>query len=236
MDGSAGNLFVTGTDTGVGKTWVTLGLMAAAQARGRAVNGMKPVASGSSWQDGQLSNADAAQIRAQCSRPVAYQHVNPYAFAPPIAPHIAARKAQVEVSLETLATAYNHLRAGVDTVIVEGVGGWRVPLAAGIQTAELVRRLKLSVVLVVGLRLGCINHALLTTESILASGLPCAGWLANAVCKEYAEPQETVSFLRRQIPAPFLGAVPWLARCDPARVARALHGELLFEELPGPRA
>ena len=229
------DLFVTGTDTGVGKTWVTLGLMAAAQVRGKTANGMKPVASGSSWRDGQLINADAEQIRARCSQRVSWQHVNPYAFAEPIAPHIAARKAQVAVDLERLAAAYERLGEGVDVVIVEGVGGWRVPLAAGIQTEDLVRRLELSVVLVVGLRLGCINHALLTAESILATGLPFAGWLANGICREYAEKQETLSFLHQCIPVPFLGDIPWMDHCDPARVARALRAARLFQETPGSR-
>ena len=230
-----GNLFITGTDTGVGKTRVTLGLMAAGQARGKVVNGMKPVASGSSRQGGLLRNADAVQIRDRCSRQVSYQQVNPYAFAEPIAPHIAARKAQVEVELEVLAAAFHSLADGADSVIVEGVGGWRVPLADGIQTGDLVRRLELSVVLVVGLRLGCINHALLTAESILAAGLPCAGWLANGISREYAEKQATLDFLRRQIPAPFLGDIPWRDRFDPESTGLAIRSDLLFHEAHGPQ-
>ena len=222
------NLFVTGTDTGAGKTWVTLGLMAAAQARGLVVNGMKPVASGSDRQHGQLRNADAVQIRNACSRPVSYRQVNPYTFEEPVAPHVAARKARIEVELEVLASAYCSLADGADRVIVEGVGGWRVPLADGIQTEDLVRRLGLSVILVVGLRLGCINHALLSAESIGATGLPFAGWLANGICREYVEKQATLDYLRRHIPASYLGNIPWMARFDPERTGEAIMSDCLF--------
>ena len=221
------NLFITGTDTGVGKTWITLGLMARWQSAGLAVNGMKPVASGSEWKDGQLRNADAEQIMNRCSRPCIYRQVNPYAFKQPIAPHIAARNEQVTVEPDVLASSYYVLADGVDRVIVEGVGGWRVPLADGVQTEDLVRRLDLAVVLVVGLRLGCINHALLTAESILAARLPFAGWLGNGICRGYAEKQATLDYLRRQIPAPFLGEVPWLERLEPGRVGAAIGIERL---------
>ncbi len=203
------NIFITGTDTGVGKTRVTLALMAAWQARGWVVNGMKPVASGSEWRHGRLENEDARLIHAQCSLPVSYEQVNPYALAEPIAPHIAATKAGIEVEPDTLVAAYRCLTAGADRVVVEGVGGWRVPLAPGLQTEDLVRSLDLAVVLVVGLRLGCINHALLTMEAISAAGAPCAGWLGNSICRDYAEQQATLDYLRDQLPAPCLGFIPW---------------------------
>ena len=216
------NVFITGTDTGVGKTWITLGFMAKWQAAGLVVNGMKPVASGSEWKDGRLTNADAEQIRNRCSRPLSYQQVNPYAFEAPIAPHIAAHKEQVNVELEVLAEAYDAVAGGADRVVVEGIGGWRVPLAAGIQTEDLVRRLDLAVVLVVGLRLGCINHALLSAEAIRASGLPFAGWLANSMCPGYAERQATLDYLRAHIPAPLSGCVPYLDELDLKAVGDAI--------------
>ena len=229
------NLFITGTDTGVGKTWITLGLMAKWQAAGLAVNGMKPVASGSERKDGQLRNADAEQIMNRCSRPVSYQQVNPYAFEEPIAPHIAARNERVDVELDVLAASYHSLADGADQVIVEGVGGWRVPLADGIQTEDLVRRLDLAVVLVAGLRLGCINHALLTAESILASKLPLAGWLGNGICRNYAERQATLDYLCREIPAPFLGNIPWLERLEPDTISAAIKVERLDLARPARR-
>ena len=226
------NLFVTGTDTGVGKTWITLGLMAKWQAAGLAVNGMKPVASGSERKGGRLRNADAVQIMNRCSRPLSYEQVNPYAFADPIAPHIAANKERVVVDLEVLSAAYQAQTSAADRVIVEGVGGWRVPLADGIQTEDLVRRLDLAVVLVVGLRLGCINHALLTAESILAARLSFAGWLANGICRDYTEQQATLDYLCREIPAPFLGNIPWLDRLEPDRIGAAIKVERLDSSKP----
>ncbi len=222
------NLFITGTDTGVGKTWVTLGLMARWQTAGLVVNGMKPVASGSERQQGQLRNADAVLIRKQCSRTLSYQQVNPYAFAQPIAPHVAANKEQVVVDLETLTAAYRGLASTADRVVVEGIGGWRVPLTDGIQTEDLVRRLNLAVVMVVGLRLGCINHALLTAESIVAAEVPFAGWLGNGICRDYAEKQATLYYLRQQIPAPFLGNIPWLRQLNLAAIGATIHTDRLL--------
>ena len=219
-----GHLFITGTDTEVGKTWATLGIMAHYQARGLVVNGMKPVASGSEWQSGQLRNADATLIQAQSSGSPAYEQVNPYTFAEPIAPHIAARKQRVEVDLATVSAAFEELARRADLVVVEGIGGWRVPLSEGLQTEDLVRRLNLSVVLVVGLRLGCINHALLSAEVILASGLPFAGWLANRICPDYTEAQATLAYLRTHIPAPLAGCIPYLDKLDAAMVGAAIDG------------
>ena len=222
------NLFITGTDTGIGKTWATLGLMARLQARGLVVNGMKPVASGSERQEGQLRNADAVLIRNQCSCPVTYHQVNPYAFAEPIAPHIAAHKERVRVDLDALAAAYRALAATSDRVIVEGIGGWRVPLSGGIQTEDLVRQLNLAVVLVVGLRLGCINHALLTSESIHAAGLTFAGWVGNGICRDYKEKQATLDYLTRHIAAPYLGSIPWMDQLNPAQIGAAIEVDRLF--------
>ena len=222
------NLFVTGTDTGVGKTWVTLALMAQCQARGLIVNGMKPVASGSLLQEGQLINPDAALIRNQCSRPVSYQQVNPYAFAEPIAPHIAALNQRVEVDMQRLVASFHDLADAVDGIIVEGIGGWRVPLSGGIQTEDLVRQLNLAVVLVVGLRLGCINHALLTSESIHAAGLTFAGWVGNGICRDYKEKQATLDYLSQHIPAPYLGNIPWMDQLNPAHVGTAISIDSLF--------
>ena len=154
-----------------------LGADGAVAGQGLKVNGMKPVASGSAGPAGRLRNADATLIQAQSSRRVRYAWVNPYAFAEPIAPHIAAAKAGVSIDPQVLDKAFHAVAAGTDAVIVEGAGGWRSPLAADLQASDLARRWGLSVVLVVGLRLGCINHALLTAESIRAAGCPWpAGW------------------------------------------------------------
>lgn len=226
------NLFVTGTDTEVGKTWATIGLMARLQGQGLRVNGMKPVASGSAGPAGRLRNADAALIQAHSSRRVSYAWVNPYAFAEPIAPHIAAAKAGVSIDLQVLDHAFHAVAAGTDAVIVEGAGGWRSPLAADLQASDLARRWGLSVVLVVGMRLGCINHALLTAESIRAAGLPLAGWLGNRLHQNYQEAPATLDCLRERIPAPFLGVLPHLARLAPAALGDAIDSAPLLSTGP----
>lgn len=217
------HLFITGTDTEVGKTWATLGIMARFQAQGLAVKGMKPVASGSEWHDGKLRNPDASLIHAQSSGSPAYEQVNPYAFAEPIAPHIAANKQRVGIDMDRVSAAFDELDRSGDLVIVEGIGGWRVPLSDKLQTEDLVRRLKLSVVLVVGLRLGCINHALLSAEAIQASGLPFAGWLANCICPDYTEQQATLDYLRARIPAPMSGCIPYLDELDAAAIGATIN-------------
>ncbi|WP_338073143.1 dethiobiotin synthase [Halochromatium salexigens] len=221
-------LFVTGTDTEIGKTEVTLGLMSALQQRGLRVLGMKPVAAGCAMTADGLRNEDARRIQAQGSRPVAYAQINPCAFAPPIAPHIAAAQAGVEIALAPIQAAYQGLAAQADWVIVEGVGGWRVPLGPELTLADLPRALELPVLLVVGLRLGCLNHALLSAEAIHTSGLPLAGWIANGVDPAMAAAEDNLATLHARLPAPCMGVVPYLKRPTPERVAEHLQGALAF--------
>ncbi|MBK1733545.1 dethiobiotin synthase [Thiococcus pfennigii] len=215
-------LFVTGTDTDCGKTEIALGLMAAWQGEGRVVLGMKPVASGCRVTPAGLRNADAERLLAQGSRAVDYRLVNPYAFAPPMAPHVAAAQAACEIDLEVIAAAYAELAAAAERVVVEGVGGWRVPLGGGRFVGDLPRRLDLPVVLVVGLRLGCLNHALLTAETIAAEGARLIGWVANRVDPAMAAAEESLATLEALIAAPCLGVVPRLGAPTPARCAAHL--------------
>lgn len=246
-------LFITGTDTGVGKTEVTLALMAALQQQGQRALGMKPVASGCAagpapalpdpLADGlagaglasiracppapgtgpmALRSDDAERLLAQGSQPMPYELINPYAFAPPIAPHIAAGLAGVEITLETIATAYQALAAQTDWVLVEGVGGWRVPLGPRLAVSDLPAALGLPVVLVVGLRLGCLNHALLTCEAIRRSGLALAGWVANLLDPLMPVRNENVATLATLIDAPLLGSLPWLPAPATAALAAGL--------------
>jgi dethiobiotin synthetase len=222
----ARGLFVTGTDTGCGKTEVSLGVMHWLQARGLWVAGMKPVASGAALTPEGLRNDDALRLQRQASQPLPYAQVNPYAFAPPVAPHLAADQAGVTIELEVIRNAWQGLSDHADLVLVEGVGGWRVPLGPGLDQTDLVRVLDLPVLLVVGLRLGCLSHALLTAESILASGVRLLGWVANSVDPDMLLPQHNVSALAERLPAPCLGWVPWLAHPDPARVGAALSLDL----------
>ncbi|MCF8016093.1 MAG: dethiobiotin synthase [Chromatiaceae bacterium] len=219
----AQGLFVTGTDTEVGKTEVTLGLMAALQRRGLSVLGMKPVAAGCVLTPDGLRNEDALRIQAQGSKPLAYSAINLYAFGPPIAPHVAAAQVGVEMQIEPIKTAYQHLITQADWVLVEGAGGWRVPLGPGLTLADLPSALDLPVVLVVGLRLGCLNHALLSAESIQASGLQLTGWVANRIDPAMAAADDNLATLRERLPAPCLGVIPWLRTPTPIQVADFLE-------------
>jgi dethiobiotin synthetase len=220
-------IFVTGTDTGCGKTEVSLGLMAAWQVRGVRTLGMKPVATGCAPGPSGLQNADAQRLQAQGSSLAPYGLVNPYAFAPPIAPHIAAGQAGVEIELGPIAGACRTLAAESDLVVVEGVGGWRVPLSASLSVSDLPKVLDLPVLMVVGLRLGCLNHALLTAESIRAQGAHLAGWVANGIDPGMLEADANLATLAALIGSPCIGVVPWLRPPQPSEVADYLHPELL---------
>ncbi len=198
----AKGVFITGTDTGVGKTWFTLALMQALKRRGYKTNGMKPVASGGSYINGQLMNEDARLILEHCDEPVNYEHINPFVFETPVSPNFAAIKAGEIVELDQIIASYNRLASVCDTVVVEGVGGWRVPLSDKIGTADLVRELELPVILVVGLRLGCINHAILTAEAIKADGINLCGWASNQLDKDYLHKEDTVELLNEELACP----------------------------------
>ncbi len=220
-------VFVTGTDTDCGKTLISLGLMAAWQARGERVLGMKPVATGCGPSPAGLRNGDALRLQAQGSALAPYELVNPYAFAPPIAPHLAAARAGMEIALPPIASAYRALAAESDRVVVEGVGGWRVPLSARLSVSDLPLALRLPVLLVVGVKLGCLNHALLTMESIGAQGSRLAGWVANTIDPHMQASEENLATLTALLQAPCLGIVPWLPRPVPAQLADYLDPELL---------
>lgn len=215
--------FVTGTDTGCGKTEVSLALMHKLQSHDQVVLGMKPVASGASLTADGLRNDDALRLQAQGSVNLAYDKVNPYAFAPPVAPHLAAAQAGIEIKIDMIREQYARLSQRADKLVVEGVGGWRVPLGAEQDMAQLAVRLGLPVILVVGLKLGCLNHALLSAESISASGASLIAWVANAVDPEMALLEENVVALESRLDCPCLGVVPWLDNIKTSRVAESLR-------------
>ena len=200
-------LFVTGTDTGVGKTRVAVALIHALRAQNLRVAAMKPVSAGSA--PGGL-NEDVVALLQAANVAADVRDVNPYAFVPAIAPHIAAQQAGVRIELAVIAAAYSRLAAAADVVVVEGAGGWRVPLNEREDMADLAQRLGLPVVLVVGLRLGCLNHALLTAESIAHRQLPWAGWVGNHVDPALAYPAENVAALHARLPGPCLGVQAYL--------------------------
>lgn len=220
---SARGFFITGTDTDVGKTWIAAGLLAALNAQGHVTAAMKPIASGCRDTSEGLRNDDALLLMQHASLALPYESVNPCTFAEPVAPHIAARMAGHEIEIAPLETIFTTIAGHADYVIVEGVGGWQVPLNARETTADLAIAFGLPVILVVGMRLGCLNHALLSYESILNNGLTLAGWVANTIDPSFREFDENVQALRDRIAAPLLGVVPHLSCFDAVTIAQALE-------------
>lgn len=210
-------LFITGTDTGVGKTYVTVRLMRELQGLGACVVGMKPVATGAFREGGRLVNEDALALQHAGSVVVPYEWINPFVFEPPVSPHIAARLAGQEIDLARISEVFGRLAESADLVLVEGVGGWQVPLGEDLYLSGMARALDLPVVLVVGLRLGCLNHALLTSAAIEAEGVGYAGWIANCVDSEFLCATENIETLKRVLPAPFWGCLPFASDNPPAR-------------------
>lgn len=212
--------FVTGTDTGVGKTVVACALLRALAQRGAKAVGMKPVAAGGERLEGRVLNEDVAALAAAGSVEAALETINPYAFEQPIAPHIAAEREGVTIKFDAIRGAFRALAAGADFVVVEGAGGFRVPLGPSGDTGDLARLLGLPMILVVGMRLGCLNHALLSAESIRAAGLPFAGWVANHIDPEMLFPEENVATLCARLGAPLLARVPHSPAADADALAQ----------------
>lgn len=226
-----GGFFVTGTDTGIGKTWCAAALLTALRRRGHSALGMKPVASGCPEGPDGLRSEDALLLMRHGTAPAPpYERVNPYALAEPIAPHLAARREGVEIRLATILAAANGLRECADFVVVEGVGGWRVPLNVRETVADLAHALALPVILVVGLRLGCLNHALLSAEAIRHDGLRLAGWIANRMEARTACAEENIASLRERLAAPLLGVMPHLGAFDADRLAERIDLAPLLNE------
>ena len=210
--------FVTGTDTEVGKTFVTCALLHVLRNQGVSALGMKPVAAGT---DAQGKNDDVEALIAASGTQAPHELINPYLFQPAIAPHIAAAEEGRAIDIETIVTAFNNLWGMADAVLVEGVGGFCVPLGPDDDTADLAEALKLPVILIVGMRLGCINHALLTQQAIAARGLKLAGWIANRIDPEMSRFEENMAALTERISAPLLGIVP--ANSTPEQAAELIQ-------------
>ncbi len=234
--------FVTGTDTGVGKTRVSAALLQALHRAGHArVVGMKPVAAGCDWvtsedaqgvAHGQWLNEDVAALRAAGTLAVPPVFDNPYALPDPLSPHLAARRAGEVIDLDHIEASFHALRQHADAVVVEGAGGFIVPLSEPdpstgegqwATSADLAMRLRLPIVLVVGMRLGCLNHALLTQEAIAARGLKLAGWVANHVDPAMSAADANVATLTHRLQAPLLARLPWAPQADVIELASALR-------------
>ncbi|MDO5692883.1 MAG: dethiobiotin synthase [Pseudomonadota bacterium] len=211
-------LFITGTDTGVGKSLAAAALLHALARHHTRVLGMKPVAAGAEPHEGQLTNQDAVLLRAASTMAVPPELDNPVLLPEPLSPHIAAARAGVRIAIPAIAASYRQLAARADAVVVEGAGGFHVPLSDTETGADLAQTLGLPVVLVVGLRLGCLSHAALTFDAIRARGLMLAGWIANRVDPHMQAPDENIAWLRQHLQAPLLADLPHQHRPD----ARAL--------------
>lgn len=220
--------FIAGTDTDVGKTTVAAGLLHAAQLAGLSTLGAKPVASGCEITPKGLRNSDALALMAQSTVKLPYERINPFAFEPAIAPHLAAREAGIDLSVQGLLGPMREVLAQrADFTLIEGAGGWRVPLSHHANLSDLAIALKLPVILVVGVRLGCINHALLSAEAIARDGLQLAGWVANIVDARTSRLEENLASLAERLPAPCLGRVPRLKPATAEGVAEHLQIDLL---------
>lgn len=211
--------FVTGTDTGVGKTLVSAGLLHALARHHRRVVGMKPVAAGVVPWGNDVASEDAIALRAASTVAVPAALDNPVLLPDPLSPHIAAARAGVQIDTAAIVRSYQALAAEADAVVVEGAGGFHVPLSDTATGADLAQALALPVVLVVGLRLGCLNHALLTAEAIRARGLTLAGWVANRVDPAMLAADENIAYLRARLQAPLLAEVPHQAEPDASTLA-----------------
>lgn len=231
LRGTCGGFFITGTDTGVGKTRISLGMMRALQQQGLSVTGMKPVASGCEMSAEGLRNEDALLLQQYASVPFGYETINPYTFAPPIAPHLAAARAEVRIELAPITKHFNTLAARSDAVVVEGAGGWQVPLNDKQSIADLAVQLGLPVILVVTIRLGCINHALLSAEAIRASGCRLAGWCANHTTPADPESVDIIHSINERIAAPMLAVIGYQTELNLDVLAQSIDTTVLMQSL-----
>lgn len=225
----AHTFFVTGTDTEVGKTFVSTALLAAAEKLGKTTSAIKPVAAGCEQTEQGLRNEDALALQAAMTLELPYEQINPVTLEPAIAPHIAAERAGRNITVSRLAGfCRGTLMHKAGFTVIEGAGGWRVPINRRETLADLARELQLPVILVVGMRLGCLNHALLTAEAIVRDGLQVAGWVANHIDPTMSCYEENLESLKLRLPFPCLGILPHLPGCSPVEASTHLHIENLF--------
>ncbi|HEY6282233.1 MAG TPA: dethiobiotin synthase [Burkholderiales bacterium] len=222
------SFFVTGTDTGVGKTMVACALLYAFARQGQSVVGMKPVTAGCEKTLEGLRNGDVELLIAASTVKAPRHMMNPYALKPPIAPHIGAQQAGIEIKPAVIKMAFEQLKKMAEVVVVEGVGGFKVPLNRQQDSADLAGLLGLPVILVVGMRLGCLNHALLTSGAIEDHGLKLAGWVANCIDPHMAALQENLRALEERLGQPALGVLAFQPDPQPKRIARELDIQSLM--------
>lgn len=226
-----GGWFIAGTDTGVGKTYVASALLQTLTNRGERTVGMKPVASGCYATNLGMRSEDAEQLLAASAITADYADVNPYAFAPACAPHVAAAECGVEIQLQKICDSFRRLQEKSSCIVVEGVGGWMVPLSEQLMMTDIVRALRLPVILVVGLRLGCLNHALLTVAAIRQAQIPLAGWVANLIDPTMLRVDENIAALKSRMEAPLLHTLAHRAPNDRASMAHFPLQRLLQQDI-----
>jgi dethiobiotin synthetase len=208
---SAAGFFIAGTDTGAGKTRVSCALLQALNACGHRAVGMKPVASGAEWVDGRLISEDVREITASSPQTAAEITVNPYRFEPPVSPDIAAELAGIRIEIDVIVANFRLLQSQADLVVVEGTGGWLCPIGPRETMADVAFALGLPVILVVGLKLGCISHALLSAAAIRSRGCRLKGWIGNRVDPNYRLPETNLASLARLLAGPPLAVLPHAA-------------------------
>lgn len=216
------SLFVTGTDTGCGKTRVSCALLEAMSQAGISAAGMKPVATGATRINGLLLHDDVKALVAASNVAIPRRYVNPYLYTPACSPDIAAREAKTPIDLAVIEEAFRSCQSRADAVVVEGVGGWCVPLGDSLWIEDLARQLQLPVLLVVGVRLGCINHAVLSARAIIESGLPLLGWVANVIDPDIYQLSAVINTISRHLDAPRLATLDWSPSTTSASLAPAL--------------
>lgn len=225
-------LFITGTDTEIGKTFISSLLIKILVDEGLNVSGMKPVASDAKVIDGNLQNEDALTLMQAANVAVGYSQVNPYVFEAAVSPHLAAENAGVTIDFEEIKNKFNLLEEKSDVVVVEGAGGWYAPLSYTETISDLAKKLNVPIIVVVGLRLGCLNHALLTIESIRQSDMPVAGWIANHVEKNFSSAEKNIETLKLFLhDIPYLGAVSYQKNSPCTLLKHHLNKEMLIQSL-----
>ncbi len=227
----ARGLFITGTDTDVGKTAISAALIHGFEAQGESVATFKPIAAGCEPTPAGLRNSDALTLMQQSSVHLDYNSVNPYAFEPAIAPHIAAQEAEVEIDPDHIKELLDQISRQANRVIVEGAGGWQVPLDDFLTFADLAELIAYPVILVIGMRLGCLNHALLTADAIYSRNVPIGGWIANCIDPNMLRLEENIETLKRHIAFPYLGTVPWMDHPQPENVIKYIHLDAIGEDM-----
>jgi dethiobiotin synthetase len=216
-------IFVTGTDTGVGKTLISAGLLYKADAQGLRTTALKPVAAGCEHTGDGLRNEDALVLQQAINTPLSYEQINPIALEAAMAPHVAAEQEGRRITVSRLeGFCRGVLMQRSDFTVIEGAGGWRVPVNSRETLADLAKALAIPVVMVVGMRLGCINHALLTAEAIQRDGLSLAGWVSNHIDPDMPAYLESRAALEQSLPAPCLGHIPYIANVEAIDIQKYL--------------